>query len=97
MPGTVDGRAGTQGGQIALVAESVGFVALAVVLLMPVKVTTFVGAVYVPHGFVQVYDFDPQYQLRESVLALAAGMVAAVVAWLAVRLVRRRTVGRQPS
>ena len=34
----------------------VGFEALAVVLLMPVKVTMFVGAIYVPHGFVQVYD-----------------------------------------
>ncbi len=70
--------------------------ALTVVPLMPVKVTTFVGAIYVPHGFVQVYDFDPQYHLREPVFALAAGIVTAVVAWLAVRLVRRRTVGRQP-
>ena len=33
--------------------------ALAVVPLMLVKVTTVVGAIYVPHEFVQVYDFDP--------------------------------------
>ena len=32
----------------------VGFVALRVVLLMPVKVTTFVATIYMPHGFVQV-------------------------------------------
>ena len=75
----------------------VGFVALAVVPLMPVKVTTVVGAIYVPHEFVQVYDFDPQYDFRDPVFALAPGLVTAVLAWLTVRLVRRRTVGRQPS
>ena len=73
--------------------RTVGFVTLAVVLLTPVKVPTFVGWVYMPHGFVQVYDFDPHYYFREPGFALVAGLGTAVLAWLLLRLVRRRRGG----
>ena len=69
--------------------RTVGFVALAVVLLMPVRVPTFVGAIYMPHGFVQVYDFDAGYYFREPVSALAAALFTAALAWLVLRLLRR--------
>ena len=73
--------------------RAAGFVALAVVLLMPVKVPTLVGTVYMPHGFVQAYDFDPNYYVREPVFALTAALFTAVLAWLLLRLVRRSSGG----
>ena len=73
--------------------RTAGFVALAVVLLTPVKVPTFVGLVYMPHGFVQMYDFDPHYYFREPAFALAAGLCTAALAWLVLRMVRRRSPG----
>ena len=77
--------------------RTVGFVALAVVILMPVKVPTFVGAIYMPHGFVQTYDFDPHYYLREPVFVLVAGLCTAALAWLILRMVHRRQGGGAPS
>ena len=91
MPGIVDGRAGTQGGQIAVVAESrirgAGGRAPDAGQGDDVRRRDLHAA-----RFVQVYDFDPN-AICEPVFALAAKMVIAVVAWLAVRLVRLRTVG----
>lgn len=77
--------------------RTAGFVTLAVVLLMPVKVPTFVGWIYMPHGFVQVYDFDPHYYFREPGFALVAALVTAGLAWLLLRLVRRRRDDGAPS
>lgn len=77
--------------------RTVGFVALAVVLLMPVKVPTLVGTVYMPHGFVQAYDFDPTYYAREPLFALAAALLTAALAWLLLRLVRRSSGGSARS
>ena len=66
-----------------------GFVALAVLMLTPVMVPTFVGAVYMPHAFVQVFDFDPGYYLREPGFATLAASVTGLLAWWFARLVRR--------
>lgn len=76
--------------------RTVGIVTVAIVLLMPVKVPTFVGWVYMPHGFVQAYDFDPSYYAREPVFTLGAALCTGVLAWLLTRLVRRHSgVGDQ--
>ena len=74
-----------------------GLVALAVLALTPVMVPTFVGAVYMPHGFVQVYDFDPRYYFREPVFATAAALATGLLAWWLLRLLRRSRAGRAGS
>lgn len=71
-----------------------GFVAFAVVALMPVMVPTFVGAVYMPHGFVQVYDFDPHYYFREPGFATVAALITGLLAWWLLRLRRRSRTRR---
>ena len=68
---------------------TVGFVALVIVLLMPVKVPTWAGWVYVPHGYVQVFDFDPRYYFREAPFVLVAALGTGVVGWLLRRLLCR--------
>ena len=71
-----------------------GFVALAVLVLTPVMVPTLVGAVYMPHGFVQVYDFDPHYYFREPGFATVAALATGLLAWGLMRL-RRRSRARR--
>lgn len=68
--------------------RTAGFLAVAMLLLMPVKVPTFVGWIYLPHGFIQAFDFDPRYYFREAPFALAAALCNGVVAWLMLRLSR---------
>ena len=71
-----------------------GFVALAVLALTPVMVPTFVGAVYMPHGFVQVYDFHPHYYFREPVFATVAALATGSLAWRLLRRLRRSRARR---
>ena len=77
--------------------RTVGFVALAVLTLTPVKVPTLVGAPYLPHAFVQGYDFDPHYYFREPGFATAAAIATALLAWLLLRLLRRIRRGETGS
>ncbi|MCY3810772.1 MAG: hypothetical protein OXH15_03140 [Gammaproteobacteria bacterium] len=74
--------------------RTVGFMGLAVLLLMPVKVPTWAGWVYLPHGYVQAIDFDPFYYGRELAFVLAAALCTAGLAWLLLRLLRRLSGGR---
>lgn len=52
-------------------------VALAVLLLAPVKVPTLAGTFFMPHGYVQTVDFDPRYYFREPAFTAAAAGTAA--------------------
>ena len=87
--------------------RTVGVVALAVVVLMPVKVPTFVGAIYMPHGFVQMYDFDPHYYFPRACIRARGRTVhwrtgvagiAAGAPWVGRRAVElKRNLGEWPS
>lgn len=69
--------------------RTAGFLALAVLLLTPVKVPTWAGWVYLPHGYVHAVDFDPFYYFREPAFFLGAALGTIAAGWLMLGLLRR--------
>lgn len=69
--------------------RTAGLVTLAVILLMPVKTPTLVGTFYMPHGFIQLFDFDPRYYVRELGFTVTSAACTAALAWSLMRLLRR--------
>ena len=72
-----------------------GFVALAVLLLTPVKVPTWAGATLLPQGLFLAMDFHLGHYVRNPGFSLAALALTGILFWLLVR--RRRKAEGEPG